>query len=283
MLELILQSAELNLPQTIANLEALKTELAPRLEKYNNLVVTEDSIKAAKADKSDLNRLKKTIDEQRKQIKKAYLEPYQILENQCKEVIALIDAPIQAIDKQLKAFDEAEKEEKLAKLKAAFIKLTPPVWCKFEKILPQKWANKTESIDKIKAEMQAEVLKIKAEFAEIQSLYRDKPYLIAVLNAYQKTMSRSDTLAYAATLDRQCEQKQAEQAQKAPENTSVSHASESSTVTPATAENATEPQKNGNSEKTLTGLLEITGTATQFKALKDFMVANGIKFKLTSK
>ncbi len=46
-MELILKSAEVNLPQSIANLEQLKAELEPRLEKYNSLVVTEDSIKAA--------------------------------------------------------------------------------------------------------------------------------------------------------------------------------------------------------------------------------------------
>ena len=64
-MELILKSAELNLPQSIANLEQLKAELEPRLEKYNSLVVTEDSIKAAKEDKAALNKLKKAIEEQR--------------------------------------------------------------------------------------------------------------------------------------------------------------------------------------------------------------------------
>lgn len=280
MLELILQSAELNLPQTIENLEQLKAELAPRLEKYNNLVVTEDSIKAAKADKSDLNRLKKTIDEQRKQIKKAYLEPYQILENQCKEVIALIDAPIQAIDKQLKAFDDIEKTDKLAKIKATYLSCTPPAWLTLEKILPEKWANKTEKIDKIETEIKTKIIAIKAEFAEIQSNFREKPYLIAVLNYYQNSLSKGDTYAYAAQLEKQYQaNKPSETALNAP----VSHANENSIVTPATPENGTEGQKNGNSEKTMTGLLEITGTATQFKALKDFMLANGIKFKLTRK
>lgn len=280
MLELILQSAELNLPQTIKNLEQLKAELAPRLEKYNNLVVTEDSIKAAKADKSDLNRLKKTIDEQRKQIKKAYLEPYQILENQCKEVIALIDAPIQAIDKQLKVFDDIEKNDKFAKIKATYLSCTPPAWLTLEKILPEKWANKTEKIDKIETEIKAKIIAIKAEFAEIQSNFREKPYLIAVLNYYQNSLSKGDTYAYATQLEKQY---QASKPSETALNATVSHANENSIVTPATPENGTEGQKNGNSEKTMTGLLEITGTATQFKALKDYMLANGIKFKLTGK
>ena len=109
-MELSLQTAKINLPQSIANLEELKAELQPKLEKYNNLVVTADSIKEAKADKAILNKLRSTIDDQRKAIKKQYLEPYNVLETQCKEVIALIDAPIQAIDKQIKVFDEIEEK-----------------------------------------------------------------------------------------------------------------------------------------------------------------------------
>ena len=111
-MELILKSADMNLPQSIENLEQLKKELVPKLEKYNNLVVTEDSIKAAKDDKAALNKLKKAIEEQRISIKKQYLEPYNLLESQCKEVVKLIDEPIQAIDKQIKAFDEIEKKQK---------------------------------------------------------------------------------------------------------------------------------------------------------------------------
>ena len=60
-MELIFKTAEVNLPLSIANLEQLKADLLPRLEKYKNLVVTEDSIKAAKYDKAALNKLKKAI------------------------------------------------------------------------------------------------------------------------------------------------------------------------------------------------------------------------------
>jgi 2-hydroxy-3-keto-5-methylthiopentenyl-1-phosphate phosphatase len=112
MMELVLKSVEINLPQEIENLEALKAELTPKLDYYNNLVVTEDSIKAAKTDKANLNKLRTAIEDQRKSIKKQYLEPYNLLEAQCKEVVALIDAQIKAIDGQIKAFEEIEKKQK---------------------------------------------------------------------------------------------------------------------------------------------------------------------------
>ena len=48
------------LPQQIDwNFEELKGQIAPKLAYYQNLVVTEDSIKAAKSDKAKLNQLVK--------------------------------------------------------------------------------------------------------------------------------------------------------------------------------------------------------------------------------
>ena len=55
------------------NFEEIKTWLAERLKDYKNLAYTEDSLKLAKADKAELNRLKKALDERRKEIKKIYM------------------------------------------------------------------------------------------------------------------------------------------------------------------------------------------------------------------
>ena len=57
---------------TFDNFEEIKAWLAERLDGYKNLVYSEDSLKRAKADKADLNRLKKALDERRKEIKKIY-------------------------------------------------------------------------------------------------------------------------------------------------------------------------------------------------------------------
>ena len=152
-MELQLRSAEINLPQEIANLEALKAELAPKLEYYNNLVVTEDSIKAAKNDKANLNKLRTAIEDQRKAAKKQYLAPYEILEAQCKEVTALIDAPIAAIDKQLKVFEEIEKNDKFTALNAAFTEFNAPDWIDINDVLNPKWENKTQKLDALKPTM----------------------------------------------------------------------------------------------------------------------------------
>ena len=59
-----------------------------------------------------LKDLKKAIDEKRKEIKKIYMRPYEIVDAQTKELIALINEPLTAIDDYLNAAKEAEKEQK---------------------------------------------------------------------------------------------------------------------------------------------------------------------------
>lgn len=121
-MELQLRYTDLSIPCAIANLEALKAELQPKLDFYKSLVVTEDGIKAAKEDKAKLNKLKKAIDEQRIAVKKKCLEPYETLEKECKEVEKPILEAVKAIDDQIKVFDEEEKNRKLLKLKQLFTK-----------------------------------------------------------------------------------------------------------------------------------------------------------------
>ncbi|MDE6781165.1 MAG: DUF1351 domain-containing protein, partial [Ruminococcus sp.] len=94
------------LPAEISNFEELRQAIMPKINFYKSLVVTEDTVKSAKSDRAELNRLKKVIDDERKKIKACYLMPYQAIEDECKQLIDLIDEPIKAIDGQLKAIDE---------------------------------------------------------------------------------------------------------------------------------------------------------------------------------
>lgn len=291
-MELQLRSAEINLPQEIANLEALKAELAPKLEQYSNLVVTEDSIKAAKADKAALNKLRTAIEDQRKAAKKQYLEPYNILEAQCKEVVALIDAPIGAIDKQLKVFDEKEKQRKYTELFNAFNELDPPEWVKFEDVINPKWGNKTEKVDSLVTEMKTALQKFNAEYEQLEKLYENFPHKLAIIDRFKDTKSFSETMVYAKKLEFEYNReqelkaqllkaaeeekaKQAENVQNAPEAASV----ESEIITPP-AEQTTVPVESEQAPKIIVGKFEVAGTAEQIKALGAYMKSNGIKFTI---
>jgi len=94
----------------------LKTELKNALEKYRNLVYTDETIKEAKSDRAKLNNLTKAIEEKRKEIKRLYVEPLDDFEKKIKELTALIAAPCAEIDGQVKRFEESQKDGKRKEL-----------------------------------------------------------------------------------------------------------------------------------------------------------------------
>ena len=286
-MELQLKTAEINLPQEIANLEALKAELAPKLEYYNNLVVTADSIKAAKNDKANLNKLKTAIEDQRKAAKRQYLEPYNILEAQCKEVTALIDAPIEAIDKQLKVFDEIEKNEKFTELNSGFAAFEAPDWITINDVLNPKWENKTQKVDALKTEMKANIDKLLSDYAQLEKLYENFPHLLAILDKFKNEKDFSQTMVYAKKLEFEYNREQELKAQmlkaaqeaQAAQNEPEAAAPVNDVITPEPEQAAAtvEPEQ---APKIIIGRFEVAGTADQIKALGAFMKSNGIKFTI---
>lgn len=291
-MELVLNSADVNLPQSIANLEQLKEELIPRLEKYNNLIVTEDSIKAAKDDKAALNKLKKAIEEQRISIKKMYLGPYNVLESQCKEVVALIDAPVKAIDSQIKKFEEIEKQNKYKELEAAFTALHAPEWVTINDVLNPKWENKTQKLDSLKTEMAESVSKLNEDFSKLSEMYGESPIYLPVLNRYKQTKDFSQTAVYAVQLEQEYKKEQERKAEEERKRAEVEAAKQAESIqdvqeqpTPKNnttilpTEQTAVSVDSEQSEPMLKGKFAIECTKAQLIALRDFMISQGIKFE----
>lgn len=109
----ILSPQDGNLVQDISwNNEELKAEISAKMKDYKGLVFTEETIKEAKKDRASLNKLRSAFEDERKRIKKLYMDPYNRFEQQVKEVIALIDEPIRLIDAQIKEVEENKKLQK---------------------------------------------------------------------------------------------------------------------------------------------------------------------------
>jgi hypothetical protein len=155
-MELIIKTDLQAFPAVIEyNHEELKSELSEQLQKYKNIVVTEDSIKEFKADKANLNRLKTALEDKRKEVKKQCLQPYENFEKNIKELIALIEEPIKVIDSQLKEIESKKKEEKANEIEkiyydniGKFEQLVP-----LDKIFHSKWLNTTYKLNDITLEI----------------------------------------------------------------------------------------------------------------------------------
>ena len=114
-MELIVKEPEM---QSITfNFDELKKEIGDSLEKYKGLVYTDATIKDAKADRAALNKFKDALETKRKEIKKRSMIPYEAFAEQVKVLTGLIDFPLNEIDKQVKAYEEKKKEERLDALR----------------------------------------------------------------------------------------------------------------------------------------------------------------------
>lgn len=76
------------------NFEELKTALATEMKKYTGIVFDDDSIADAKKTVAYLRKLKESVEDRRKDVKKKCLEPYNEMEKQAKELTQLIDEPM---------------------------------------------------------------------------------------------------------------------------------------------------------------------------------------------
>ncbi len=184
------------IPKTIEfNFVEIKKELAGNLEKYQNMVVTEDAIKDAKAYRAKLNKLKEAIEKKRKEIKAECLAPYNAFEKQVKEIVSMIEAPMLAIDGQIKEFEAARKAEKMEEIGAYYKANAADIidLVSFERIFDPKWLNATASMKSIEEEIDKTVTRISGDITIIKSMALECES--AVLSRYIATLDMSEAMA----------------------------------------------------------------------------------------
>lgn len=174
-MELVMKKdLEQQIPQELAfNYEELKAELQERLEYYNGLVVTEDTIKQGKEERAALNKFKGAIDTYRKDVKKRYMAPYNDFEHKVKDLTGLIDEPINAIDKQLAVFEEQRKAAKQSDIETAYDKLVPEDLrdiIPLDRIQDKKWLNATTSLKKVEEDIAERIKRTEADLLALDTV-----------------------------------------------------------------------------------------------------------------
>lgn len=265
------------------NFDELKTELAERLDHYNNLVVTEDGIKEAKDDRAKLNKLRTAIDTRRKEIKKEYVKPYNEFEAKIKELTALIDEPIKAIDTQLDGYEEKRKAEKMKEIEEiyeaavhdAFHSIIP-----LERILDSRWLNKTYREEQIKDDIHAWTRRVGADLRVLDTV--EPEYMAAVKEKYIETldidaaMNHLDRLkeAQEAFRAREEEKRRREEAMIAQREKRAAEAKSEPQTQASMPEAPAEPE-----EPTYILRLELKVTKMQAKALRACIDINEIEYR----
>ncbi|MDR2902122.1 MAG: DUF1351 domain-containing protein, partial [Lactobacillales bacterium] len=145
-----------------------------------------------------------------KEIKKKCLAPYEVFETKIKELTSMVEEPIQAIDKQVKAYEETQREEKRKSL--------IDYWnfrCEelrdliaFDRIFDERWLNASfkaadtfdiidKRISQIKKDLQI-LAEMKSEFIlTIKDTYLSTLNLSAALEENQRLEKKKEMLAAA--------------------------------------------------------------------------------------
>ena len=273
MLELQMTTAIEELPRELSfNFEELKTELSAQLERYTGIIITEDAIQVGKEDRVRLNKLKTAIENRRKEIKKQWNEPYNAFEAKIKEIVALVDAPIQAIDKQLAAYEDQRKAEKEAQIYDLYHETVPEEVkgiLRFDRIFDQKWLNKGVSLDAIRDTISITANRVQSDVEALKVV--DPEHAAAVRREYYRTLDLGAAM--------RCLTELREAAAAIKQAAPIENKPEPSKPAEAVQEPQREPQEAPADEKLYKLSLEMYLTANQAEGLKKYLIDNGINFK----
>lgn len=179
------------------NFAEIKKALEDRLAMYENTIYDDDSIKSAKTDVADLRALSKTIEDRRKEVKEKCLEPYTLIETQAKELTALIDKPIKAINDQVQDYEKRRKEKARAEIEAYWLQkitvLPKAIWQKaHDRIYDSRWENATATKKSWKDGIDSGIQQIVGDIETIQSFA--SKYESDMLQVFYSTLSLQDAI-----------------------------------------------------------------------------------------
>ena len=272
-----LKMYDVQFPEVIEfNFAELKQEIIEKAALYKNMVYTDETIKEAKADKATLNKFITALEDKRKEIKKQCLKPYEDFEKQIRELVAIVDEPVQLINEQVRAYEDKKKAEKLEKIKAFWESTEHPDWLTCNRIFDQKWLNATTSMKKVQEAITERLKQICNDMDTLNSL---PEFAFEAVEEYKQSLDVNRAIAEGQRLaDIQKRKKEAEEAKLAAEPETQQAAQTDTAVT----EETTPAQHAGNQQPGEAASwirFEACMTVEQATKLKKFFETEGISFR----
>ena len=247
--------------------DMLKMQLSQKLEYYKNLVYTEDDIKSAKNDRSDLNKAKKIIEDARKKYKSKCLEPYEALEPRIKELVSMIEDQRTLIDETVKAYEDKKKNEKENAIRAYYDKksfeLGEYADKLFTKLLDSKWLNASTNKNTYEEGILIAINKAINDINNIKAL--NSPFFDTLMNEYISTLSM-ESVEYKNN-----------ELIEASNKAGLTEKSDINDISPEKIVNYNNNQNsNGNGET----ILKIQASDSQMNQILDFMKVIGVSYEI---
>jgi hypothetical protein len=188
--------------QIEANFEETKAWLTENLEPLRTMAVTPESAAQAKQYRAAVRKVRDRIDESRKMAKAAAQEAYISFETKCRELTALCEEAANALDVQIKAMEEAAKQEKKNRLAEYFAQVVGDMaeWLTFDDCFNPKWLNATYAESTAQMDVCAAIDRCRADLNAIRALHSE--FETTLLDEYTRTRNISAVLVKNETLGR---------------------------------------------------------------------------------
>lgn len=274
-----------DLPMLLAQAPIIREQLRPLKEQVEqevaealSLVCTEDTVQTVKAKRAELNQRLKALEDQRKEIKRGVMEPYNAFEEVFRECIS--DA-YKAADVQLKdKIDAVEQEIKQRcedGLREYFAELCATHhldWLRFEQagVNVDMASAKKKTPKKLREQLAAFVSRVADDVATIDALAEADEIMVE----YKQSLNFGQ--AWKAVTDRH--QRIAQEGQSRQSYTAAVAQDQEAVrrveaVAPPVAVDDTPPAE----EQVLTTTFTVHGTKAQLIILREFMKQEGIKYE----
>lgn len=249
------------------NFDELKQEIVKKADDYMNLVYSNDQIKEAKKDRTNLRKFITALEDKRKEIKKQVMIPYTDFEAKEKELVGIVDQAVANIDTQIKGYEEATRQEKLAKVKEIYTECIGDLdrTVPFEKIFKESWLNTATTLKSIREEISSLYKKIDQELKIINA--DTSSYVYEMKEEYLKNFDLSEAMAKKQQLEETAQKKAMfeEQKKKEEEEKNRRLAEEAAKVEKAgKVEKAADPEPQDKKEKVLAITFKVIAKESNF-------------------
>lgn len=186
-----------------ANFAALEAQADKIIAQYDNWQPNPDNpddVKDCARERKYLNGLANQIDNKRKDIKREYTHPLTEFEQEANRIRDKLKATAAKLQEVENVADQARRDRREVELKehyeafaGALVEVLP-----FEKILDQKWLNKSEKPKKVEQELESKTLRVIQEWENLKALNLEN--LAEAEAHYFEHLDFSAAVAYAQKL-----------------------------------------------------------------------------------
>lgn len=185
-------------PGTVTwNYEDLKKAITDALVVFKTTDYDASNIGQAKKDRAMLNALSKSVNARKIEIKKKCLEPFELIDSQAKELMAIIQEPIAVIDERLTEYENARKKKAraviLEYMEKAFEGIEREIADKAkESLYDVRWENATAKKSEWQSAIDARADAVRTDLQVLEGV--EDGFRIYAKGAYRENLRLADAM-----------------------------------------------------------------------------------------